>query len=50
MIYYKHYQDRRMRLYEYEDLEKLYMQYKKLKGNSFVDKIWDEVQTWTIDE
>ena len=36
-IYYKHYQERRM-------------QYKKLKGNSFVDKIWNEVQTWTIDE
>ena len=31
-------------------MEQLYMQYKKLKGNSFVDKIWNEVQTWTIDE
>ena len=49
-IYYKHYHERQMRLYEYEDLEKLYNQYKKLKGNSFVDKIWSEVQTWTIDE
>lgn len=49
-IYYKHYHERQMRLYEYEDLEKLYFQYKKLKGNSFVDKIWDDVQTWTIDE
>lgn len=49
-IYYKHYHDRQMRLYEYEDLEKLYSQYKKLNGNSFVDKIWEEVQTWTIDK
>lgn len=49
-IYYKHYHERQMRLYEYKDMEKLYMQYKKLKGNSFVDKIWEEVQGWTINE
>ncbi len=33
---------------EYENTEKLYKQYKKLGGNSFVDKIWDEMQDWTI--
>lgn len=49
-IYYKHCHERQMRLYEYEDMEKLYMQYKKLKGNSFIDKVWEEVQGWTIDE
>lgn len=48
-IYYKHYHERKMRLYEYENLERLYKQYKKLGGNSFVDKVWEEVQEWTVD-
>lgn len=34
--------------YEYENLERLYKQYKKLGGNSFVDKVWNEVQEWKI--
>ncbi len=49
-IYYKHYHEQQMRLYEYEDMERLYMQYKKLKGNSFIDKIWEEVQEWTVNK
>lgn len=47
-IYYKHRSKREIDLYDYENLEKLYQQYKKLGGNSFVDKIWGEVQDWTI--
>lgn len=34
--------------YEYENLAKTYAAYKQLNGNSFVDKIWEEIQDWTI--
>lgn len=47
-IYYKHHRDCEMKLYDYENLERLYKQYKNLGGNSFVDKIWEEVQEWEI--
>lgn len=33
---------------DYENFEHLYNQYKKLGGNSFVDKLWKNVQTWKI--
>lgn len=48
-VYFKHYHDCEMRQYEYENVERLYRQYKKLGGNSFVDKIWNEMQEWIID-
>ena len=33
---------------DYENFCHLYEQYKKLGGNSFVDKLWKNVQTWKI--
>lgn len=33
---------------DYENFKHLYEQYKKLNGNSFVDKLWKNVQTWKI--
>ena len=33
---------------DYENFKHLYEQYKKLNGNSFVDKLWKIVQTWKI--
>lgn len=33
-------------LYEFEAISLSYSLYKKLKGNSFVDSIWQEVQAW----
>lgn len=33
---------------DYENLKHLYKQYKKLDGNSFVDKLWKNVQSWKI--
>lgn len=43
-IYY-HNKDRgEIRQYEYENFVLLYEAYKKLKGNSFIDKIYREVQ------
>ena len=47
-IYYKHYKDCEIRQYEFENAEHLYKQYKKLGGNAFVEKIWDEIQEWKI--
>ena len=47
-IYFKHVHEKEMKEYEYENLEHLYIQYKNLGGNSFVDKIWNEVQTWRV--
>ena len=33
-------------LYDFEALSMSHDLYKKLKGNSFVDSIWSESQTW----
>lgn len=45
-IYYHNEEKKVLRQYEYENFEKLYKAYKALKGNSFIDKIWKEIQTW----
>lgn len=47
-IYYHNKDDKRIRQYEYENFVFLYDAYKALKGNSFIDKIYDEVKTWEI--
>lgn len=47
-IYYKHCDTKQIRQYEYENFVMLYEAYKALKGNSFIDKIYDEVKTWEI--
>ena len=48
-IYYGHLESRKLREYEFENLEKLYLAYKALKGNSFIDKIYKEMKDeWTI--
>jgi hypothetical protein len=33
-------------LYDFEAFSLSYGLYKKYKGNSFVDSIWSEIQTW----
>lgn len=38
-----------IRQYEYENFVFLYEAYKALKGNSFIDKIYDEVKTWEVE-
>lgn len=45
-IYYHNEEKKVLRQYEYENFEKLYKAYKALRGNSFIDKIWKEIQTW----
>ena len=47
-IYYHHCETKTIRQYEYENFIMLYEAYKTLKGNSFIDKIYKEVQTWKI--
>lgn len=34
--------------YEFENLSLLYAAYKRMGGNSFVDRIWEEIQEWEI--
>ena len=38
----------KIRQYEYENFVHLYEAYKALGGNSFIDKIYEEVQSWEI--
>lgn len=47
-IYYRHCENETLRQYEYENFVYLYEAYKALKGNSFIDKIYNEVQKWDI--
>lgn len=47
-IYYHHKERETIRQYEYENFVMLYEAYKALKGNSFIDKIYKEVQSWEI--
>ena len=47
-IYYHNREKRTIRQYEYENFIMLYEGYKALKGNSFIDKIYEEVHEWEI--
>ena len=47
-IYYNHRESGKIRQYEYENFVYLYEAYKALKGNSFIDKIYKEVQSWEV--
>lgn len=47
-IYYKNQESEKVRQYEYENFVYLYEAYKALRGNSFMDKIYKEVQSWEI--
>ena len=47
-IYYHNREDGEIRQYEFENFVMLYEAYKALKGNSFIDKIYDEVHSWNI--
>lgn len=47
-IYYHNHEQEEIRQYEFENFVMLYEAYKALKGNSFIDKIYKEVQSWEI--
>ena len=48
-IYYHNRERRTIRQYEYENFVMLYEAYKALKGNSFIDRIYEELRTWKIE-
>lgn len=47
-IYYQNRERAEIHQYEYENFVMLYEAYKALKGNSFIDKIYKEIQSWEI--
>ena len=47
-IYYHNREREQIRQFEYENFILLYDAYKALKGNSFIDKIYKELQNWEI--
>lgn len=47
-IYYHNRDKGEIRQYEYENFVLLYEAYKKLRGNSFIDKIYEEVKKWKV--
>ena len=47
-IYYHNRESGKIRQYEFENFVMLYEAYKALKGNSFIDKIHSEVESWEI--
>lgn len=47
-IYYRHVKDRQLHEYEFRNLVQCYDAYKALGGNSFVDRIYAEMQEWDI--
>lgn len=48
--YYHNRDTKSIRQYEYENFVYLYESYKALKGNSFIDRIYEEVRTWQIEK
>lgn len=47
-IYYRHHDDRQLREYEFKNMEQCYKAYKALGGNSFVERIYEEMREWDI--
>lgn len=47
-IYYRHNDKQEISQYEYENFALLYDAYKKLRGNSFIDKVKAEIDKWKI--
>lgn len=47
-ILYKHREEKTIRQYEYENYLYEYKAYKALRGNSFIDRIAQEIAGWEI--
>ncbi len=47
-IYYRYEESKEIPQYQYENFVAMYEAYKALKGNSFVDKIYSDIQDWEI--
>lgn len=46
--YYRHQESQVLRQYEYQNVCYCYEAYKALGGNSFVDHIYNEMQSWEV--
>ena len=47
-IYYKCKDEKKIRQYEAEHFDKCYHAYKALKGNSFIDEIYNKAHAWEV--
>ena len=47
-IYYHNHVTEKIRQYEYENFIMLYEAYKALKGNSFIDEIYNKAHKWEV--
>lgn len=47
-IYYRHEEDKEIRQYQLQNFLRMYRAYKLLLGNSFIDRIYNEVITWHV--
>lgn len=47
-LYYRHHDVRQLREYEFRNMKQCYDAYKALGGNSFIDRIQEEMQEWDI--
>ena len=48
-LYYEGRHSRSIRQYEYENFLMMFAAYKSLGGNSFIDKIHEEMRSWTVE-
>lgn len=47
-VYYHNHESGKIRQYEYENFVFNYEAYKALKGNSFIDEIYEKIKKWEI--
>ena len=47
-LYREHQKEQAMPEYEFECLNRLYKSYKDLGGNSFIDKLYEDIQEWDV--
>lgn len=47
-LYYRHHEDQKLREYEFKNMKQCYHAYKALGGNSFIDRIEEEMREWDI--
>ncbi len=49
-VYYKNLDKKEIRQFELENFIKLYEAYKALHGNSFIDRVYNEVLEWKVNK
>lgn len=46
--YYRHAKDKQLHEYEFKNVDQCHSAYKALGGNSFIDRLWEEMREWDI--